>query len=70
MVVRLDEMTIFKNVTCEAIDDGTNEIEGIGRGCGAGFSDDTVRVFEKGLSSSNVTIRRKGGSGHKANCGH
>jgi hypothetical protein len=40
-------MTIFENVTCDVVNNGANEIEGFGRGCGVGILEDAVHVFRR-----------------------
>jgi hypothetical protein len=68
--VGLDEMAIFEDVSCDVIDDGTNEIEGIGSGCSIGWSDNTVRVFKEGTCGGDVSMRWKRGGRCEVNHGH
>ncbi len=68
--VGLDEMAIFKDVTCDVINDGTNEIERIGSGCSIGWSDDTVRVFKEGTCGGDVSVRWKSSGRCEVNHGH
>jgi hypothetical protein len=68
--VGLDEMAIFEDVTCDVIDDGADEIEGIGSGCSIGWLDDTVRVFKEGTCGGDVSMRWKRGGRYEVNHGH
>ncbi len=55
--VGLDEVTIFEDVSCDVVDNGTNEIEGIGKDWISGFSDDTIRVFDEGLCDRDIALQ-------------
>ncbi len=68
--VGLDKMAIFKDVTFDVIDDGADEIEGIGSDCSIGWSDDTVRVFREGTCGRDVSLRWKRGGRCEVNHGH